>query len=294
MKIVDFRLRPPLRGYLDTIMYSQAARRDRITGFHGMTPARSAQEKSIEMLLKDMDEAGVTRGVAMGRYSGPYGTVSNEDVAAIVRDYPGRFIGVASIDPTDRRKAIRQIEDAKAAGLTGVNIEPGAYPMPLYADDRRLYPIYAYCEDNNVPVVMMAGGSAGPDLSYTMPVHVDRVAGDFPKMKLAISHGGWPWVHEILHVAFRRENVYLSPDQYLCGMPGTDEYVRAANGYLSDRFLYASSYPFLCVKAYLAWFRTLPIREAVMENLLCRNAEAFLGVRAETAARAKGRPSKPG
>ncbi len=280
MKIVDFRLRPPLRGYLDTIMYSQAARRDRITGFHGMTPARSAQEKSIEMLLKDMDEAGVTRGVAMGRYSGPYGTVSNEDVAAIVKDYPGRFIGVASIDPTDRRKAIRQIEDAKAAGLTGVNIEPGAYPMPLYADDRRLYPIYAYCEDNNVPVVMMAGGSAGPDLSYTMPVHVDRVAGDFPKMKLAISHGGWPWVHEILHVAFRRENVYLSPDQYLCGMPGTDEYVRAANGYLSDRFLYASSYPFLCVKAYLAWFRTLPIREAVMEKLLCRNAEAFLGVRA--------------
>jgi predicted TIM-barrel fold metal-dependent hydrolase len=278
MKVIDFRLRPPLKGFLDTIMYSQAARRDRITGYHGLKPARSAQEKSIDLLLKEMDEAGVTHGVAMGRYSGPYGTVSNEDVAAIVREHRGRFIGVASIDPSDRKKAIRQIEEAKAAGLIGVNLEPGAYPQPLYADDRRLYPIYAYCEDNNVPVVMMAGGSAGPDLSYTVPVHVDRVAGDFPKMKLAISHGGWPWVSEILHVAFRRENVYLSPDQYLCGMPGHDEYVRAANGYLADRFLYASSYPFTCAKAYLAWFRTLPIKPEVMERLLYRNAATFLGI----------------
>jgi len=278
MKVIDFRLRPPLKGFLDTIMYSQAARRDRITGYHGLKPAPSAQQKSIELLLKEMDEAGVTLGVAMGRYSGPYGTVSNEDVAAIAKEYPGRFIGVASIDPTDRRKAIGQIEKARADGLVGVNFEPGAYPVPMYADDRRLYPIYAYCEDNNIPVVMMAGGSAGPDLSYTMPVHVDRVAGDFPKMKLAISHGGWPWVSEILHVAFRRENVYISTDQYLAGMPGHDEYVRAANGFLADRFLYASSYPFTSAKDYLAWFRALPIRPEVMEKLLYRNAAGFLGL----------------
>lgn len=278
MKIIDFRLRPPLKGYLNTVMYSQAARRDRITGYHGMTPARSAQEQSIDLLLKEMDEANIARGVAMGRYSGPYGTVSNEDVAAIVREYPGRFVGVASVDPSDRRKAIAQIEQARAIGLVGVNLEPGAYPQPLYADDRRLYPIYAYCEDNSIPVVMMAGGSAGPDLSYTMPAHVDRVAGDFPKMKLAISHGGWPWVHEILHVAFRRENVYISPDQYLCGMPGTDEYVQAANGYLADRFLYASSYPFLPARDYLGWFRTLPVKPEVMERVLWRNAAGFLGI----------------
>jgi len=276
--VIDFRLRPPLKGFLDTVMYSQGARRDRITGFHGMKPAPSAQAQSIDLLLDEMDKAGITRGVAMGRYSGLYGTVSNEDVAAIVKAYPDRFIGVASIDPTNRRQAIRQIEQGLAAGLVGVNLEPGAYPMPMYADDRRLYPIYAYCEDNNIPVVMMAGGSAGPDLSYTVPVHVDRVAGDFPKMKLAISHGGWPWVHEILHVAFRRENVYLSPDQYLCGMAGTDEYVRAANGYLSERFLYASSYPFISAKDYLAWFRTLPIRQDVMERLLYSNAATFLNV----------------
>ena len=152
--------------------------------------------------------------------------------------------------------------------------------MPIYPDDRRLYPIYAHCEDRNIPAIIMAGGNAGPDLSYSFPVHVDRVAGDFPRMKIVVSHGGWPWVSEILHVAFRRENVYISPDQYLCGMPCTDEYVRAANGFLADRFLYGSSYPFLCAKAYLAWFRKLPIKPEVMERLLYRNAAGFLGIAA--------------
>jgi uncharacterized protein len=278
MPIIDFRVRPPLLGYRQLIMYSQAERRDRLTRQHGMEPAASAQQQSMELLLKEMDEAGISTGVVTGRYSGTMGSVTNEDVAQIVRDYPGRFIGLGSFDPVDRRKAIRQIREAMDLGLKGINIEPGAYPTPLYADDRRLYPIYAYCEDHDIPVTMMAGGSAGPDLSYTFPVHLDRVLADFPGMRLAVTHGGWPWVHEILHIAYRRTNFYVSPDQYLCGLPGTDDYVRAANGFLADRFLYASSYPFIGVKEYSAWFRTLPVKPEVLERLMYRNAARFLGL----------------
>jgi predicted TIM-barrel fold metal-dependent hydrolase len=141
-----------------------------------------------------------------------------------------------------------------------------------------LYPLYAHCEDRAIPVVVMAGGSAGPDLSYTDPVHIDRVAGDFPGLKLAVSHGGWPWVQQILHVAYRRPNLYISPDQYLCNMPGMQDYLTALNAYLGERFLYASSYPFISVKAYADWFRTLPIRPELMELIQYRNAAEFLGL----------------
>jgi len=278
MAIIDFRLRPPLKGFLGMIMYADAERRDRITRQHGMEPAPSAQKQSMDMLLEDMDAAGVTLGVVTGRSSGLYGSVSNRDVADIVHAYPGRFVGIGSIDPRNRRAAFEQIDAALKLGLKGINIEPGAYATPMYADDRKLYPVYAYCEDKNIPVVVMAGGSAGPDLSYTFPVHIDRVAGDFPGLRIAVSHGGWPWVHEILHVAFRRPNLYLSPDQYLCNMPGMDEYVRAANGFLSERFLYASSYPFISAKGYAQWFAGLPIRKEVMERLLWRNAAEFLNL----------------
>jgi predicted TIM-barrel fold metal-dependent hydrolase len=148
----------------------------------------------------------------------------------------------------------------------------------MMADDRRLYPIYAQCEDAGVPVIIMAGGSAGPDLGYTEPTHLDRVAGDFPNLKIVVSHGGWPWVHQMLHIAFRRPNIHLSPDQYLANMAGMDDYVRAAGSYLADRFLYASSYPFTPVADYAAWFRRLPIGPEAMEKILFRNAAKLLRI----------------
>lgn len=278
MSVIDFRLRPPLKGFLDMVMYTGSDRRDGLTRQHGMGPAPSAQAKSMPMLLEEMDSAGITTGVVMGRYSGLYGSVSNQDVADIVKEYPGRFIGVGSLDPSNRRNAIRQINEAIALGLKGINLEPGAYALPLYADDRRLYPIYAHCEDNNIPVTVMAGGSAGPDLSYTNPVHIDRVAGDFPDLRIALTHGAWPWVQEILHVAYRRTNVYISPDQYLCNMPGMNDYIIAANGFLADRFLYASSYPFISAKDYSDWFHTLPIKPELLDGIMYRNAVRFLGI----------------
>lgn len=278
MTIIDFRLRPPLAGFLKMALYIEAERRDGITRIHGFEPAPSVREKSMDLLLREMDEAGVSMGVVIGRNSGRYGSLSNDDVAAIVRDYPGRFIGTASIDPSNRKTAAAQIDSAIKAGFRAINIEPGSYPSPLMVDDRRLYPVYAQCEDAGIPVIIMAGGSAGPDLSYTEPVHLDRVATDFPDLKIVVSHGGWPWVHQVLHIAFRRPNIYLSPDQYLANMAGMDDYVKAADGFLADRFLYASSYPFTPVKEYAAWFKKLPIRPEAMEKILFRNAAKLLRI----------------
>ena len=278
MTIIDFRLRPPVAGFLKMALYTETERRDKITRIHGFEPAPSVREKSMTLLLAEMDAAGVTTGVVIGRNSGRYGSLSNDDVAAIVEAHPGRFVGTASIDPTNRRTASEQISSAIKAGFRAINIEPGSYPLPLMVDDRRLYPIYAQCEDAGVPVIIMAGGSAGPDLSYTEPVHLDRVAADFPALKIVVSHGGWPWVHQVLHIAFRRPNVYLSPDQYLANMAGMDDYVRAADGFLADRFLYASSYPFTPVDGYAAWFKKLPIRPESMEKILFRNAAKLLRI----------------
>jgi hypothetical protein len=278
MTIIDFRVRPPVGGFLKMAAYLEAERRDKTTRIHGFEPAPSVLQHSMSLLLKEMDAAGVTTGVVVGRHSGRFGSISNEEVAQVIKDHPGRFVGAASIDPTNRKVAAKQIADAIKNDFRAINIEPGSYAQPMLVDDRRLYPIYAQCEDAKVPVIIMAGGSAGPDLSYTEPVHLDRVAADFPDLKIVVSHGGWPWVHEMLHIAFRRPNIYLSPDQYLANLPGSDDYVRAADGYLADRFLYGSSYPFTPVDAYAAWFKRLPIRPESMKKVLYRNAAALLKI----------------
>jgi len=278
MKIIDFRVRPPLKGFLDMVMYSNGERRDRFTRQLGLPPAPSAQKHSMPMLLAEMKAAGVVYGVITARNSGFLGSVTNEDVGAIVKEHPGLFCGIAAIDPTQRKRAIETIDQAMAAGFLGVTIEPGAYPVPIYADDRNLYPIYAHLEDRDIPAVIMTGGNAGPDLSYSNPIQLDRVAADFPGLRIVVSHGNWPWVSEILHVAFRRANVYLSPDMYLYNMPGMDDYLKAANGFLADRFIYASAYPLTPLEAYAAWFRKLPLSPENMQKCVYGNAARLLGV----------------
>lgn len=274
--IIDFRVRPPIKGYLRASMYTNPDLRNRYTRSLGLEPAPSAEQRSMPLLLEEMDAAGVTRAVVTARVSDFFGSVTNAEVAAIVSEYPGRFIGVAAVDPTNRRNAIRQIDDAIAMGLKAVNIEPGAYPVPMYADDARLYPLYAHCEDHRIPVIIMNGGNAGPDLSYSFTVPLDRVAADFPDLKIVVSHGGWPWVTQVIHVAYRRPNVYLSPDMYLHEVPGMDHYLQALRGFLAERFLFASCYPLTPVKDYTDWFQKLPLSPHVRERALWRNAADLL------------------
>lgn len=276
MSIIDFRIRPPYKGFLDTVMYAGAERRDKITRAIGLGPSPAAQAKSVPMLIEEMDSAGVDMGVVVGRNSGSLGSVENSTVKEFCDAYPGRFVPVASVDPVNRKMAVDEISTAMASGFRAVNIEPGGSSPPLHTDDRRLYPIYAFCEDHNIPIILMTGGNAGPDLSYTSPDRLDRVLGDFPNLKIVSSHGNWPWVHQILHVAFRRPNLYLSPDYLLTNMPGMDDYVKAADTWLSDRFLFASAFPFAPVKGYLDWFCSLQIRPESLERILYRNAADLL------------------
>jgi predicted TIM-barrel fold metal-dependent hydrolase len=82
-------------------------------------------------------------------------------------------------------------------------------------------------------------------------------------------------VTQILHIAFRRPNLYLSADMYLT-MPGSAPYIEAINSYLGDRYLYGTSYPFGPVAGYYERFLRLGIRDAVLEKVLHGNAERLL------------------
>lgn len=278
MPIIDFRIRPPYKSFLATAMYRGAARRDRITRDIGFVPSPAAQEKSVELLLAEMDAAGVHIGVVVGRNSGALGRVDNAEVKEFCDAYPGRFVPVGSICPLPRKEAQREVDALIAQGFKAINVEPGGLAEPLHLDDRRLYPLYAHCEDRGVVLIVMGGANAGPDISYSAPEHLDRVLADFPALKIVSSHGSWPWVHQILHVAFRRPNLYLSPDYLMANMPGMDDYVRAADGFLAERFLFASAFPFAPVKAYADWFQRLPIRPENLKRVMHSNAAELLGL----------------
>ncbi|MDN5347616.1 MAG: uncharacterized protein PWP65_1180 [Clostridia bacterium] len=278
--IIDFRLRPPAKSFIRLSIFDEAFARHPIST--GTEPVESARKQSMELLIQEMKEAGITQGVIMGRQAAPqYGSVPNDEILEIVNEYPGYFIPFAGINPLKGNAAVDEVERAiKELSFKGVSLDPGWAEEPLKADDRRIYPIYAKCEELGVPVSVTMSIIMGPDVSYSSPVSIHRVANDFPNLQIIVAHAAWPWVNEILGVALVKSNVWLSPDLYMNipNMPGALHFVEAANFYLGDRLLYGSAYPIRSLKQSVQDFMRLPLKDEVKEKILYKNAARLLGL----------------
>lgn len=275
--IIDFRVRPPYRGFLDAAMWKHPERTEAMASALHLQPAASLRDASLQATINEMDAAGIDLAVVpVRRGSENLGDVDNEDVRSLVREGGGRFVGLGAPNLANVHQGLDEIAMiAEAAEFAGVVVEPGLWRVPLYGDDRRLYPIYQACADRDLPLLIMGGGNAGPDITYTNPAILDHICAEFPTLTVVAAHGGWPWVFQSLHVAFRRPNLYLSPDMYLFGMAGWQAYVEAATGYLADRFVFGTAYPFVGLKGGVEGFRALFPQE-YHDRLLGGNAQRVL------------------
>lgn len=126
----------------------------------------------------------------------------------------------------------------------------------------------------------MLGGRAGPDTSYSDPCIIAKLAADFPDISFIVSHGGWPWVQQILGACFWTKNIYLSPDMYLFNTPGVQDYVVAANHYLQDNFLFGTAYPYVPMIEGVKHFESL-FDPKVLPKIMYKNAARIFGIKVE-------------
>lgn len=276
--VIDFRVRPPYKSFLNAVPYKDLVRTEFVCRRMELTLPQAARDGSVQKMVEEMDGAGITRAVIPARRTNPaFGIVDNDDVKELLQRYPDRFLGFMGIDPHDGEAALEEISRRTTQeGFTGVILECGMVTPPLYADDKTVFLIYDFCQERGIPVILLHGANAGPDLSYSAPVAADRVAAAFPKLKLVISHGGWPWVTQMLHVAWRRPNVYISPDMYMVRFPGWQEYVTAANYTLRDRFLFGTAYPFVPFAQGLEYLKNCGILPQRLPDILYHNASRLL------------------
>lgn len=276
--IIDFRLRPPYKSYLKAIMYRELERSAGMSRRIGLYQPESVRKLDLGLTMEEMREAGITKGVVSGRKANPrVGMVDNQDVQELVELYPDYFIGLAGVDPLNREEAIRETETYVVNGsLKAVVIEPGVLKEPAFADDRRFYYLYEYCERREIPVMMMIGGNGGGDVRYSMPYQVERVALDFPKLQIIVAHGGFPWITEMIQVAYHCVNVHLLPDLFMLNMPGAGQYAEAANYILKDQMLFGSAYPFAPLKESIQCIDKLGLHEDARSRFFYENAARLL------------------
>lgn len=277
--IVDCRVRPPFGGYLNTNMYNDRERTIGMVQAQGFTPSESLISASWDFFLQELNQSRVDICVVPGRYTTPgYGQIPNEDFAELVRRQSSQFVCFAAVDTASPQAADQLEEAVRDLGLAGLTLDPGFYDPPRYVDDPLFEPLYRRCAQLGVPVMITYSGHAGPDIGYADPVRMDRVAAAFPDLSIVVVHAGWPWVPQILGVAFRRPNIYLSPDMYLVNMPGASDYVEAANGFLRDRVFFGSSYPFLPLDDAVTVYTSLPFKPDVLTAVMGGNAARLLNL----------------
>src|SRR5690625_512606 len=290
MMIIDFSVRPPLAKFMDDFINPPSY----LKGYQHLYYDRFEEVKyyleatnPMEEFFKYLDDVNVDMAVINGKdIETLYGRkISNEVVADVVNKYPDRLKGYAGIDPLKGMDAVRELEHAvKSLGLVGVSIEPFEYN--LYPDDKKMYPIYAKCVELGVPVSIHCSINFSNQklMEYGHPKYIDAVAVDFPELKIIAMTPGWPWVGELIGVAWRHPNVFIQTaairPKYM-NMPNTGwgEIIHYGNTVLQNKILFASSWPLLPLKRTIEEIKEFPLKDEVKEKWLSGNARRLLNIK---------------
>lgn len=252
------------------------------------TEAAAARCPSEGEFFSMMDDAAIDVAVVYTeRYATRLGvaTATNDRVAEFAARHPGRVIGVAGIDPWEEAAADEVYRAVRDLGLRGVIVSP--FKQGLGYDDARMGRIYAHCEALGVPVLLHTGINWFAEAPYDAghPRGVDDVARAFPDLKIVALHAGWPWVQDMMMVAWRHPNVYVDisahrPKHFTVAESGWGALLYYGSRMLKDRILFASTWTLLGISPadLIGEMRQLPLKDDVVARWLGGNAARLYGL----------------
>ena len=278
-KIIDTRMVVPYKSFLKLPQFAQYNAAPVVKWRRNLRKedAKSAQEKSIEQLIREMDEVNIVKACTFIRTNA---TVTNDDLLSLLSEHPDRFVGVPHIDLTDTQEALSAVKKYVIDGpCTAIYLEPGfrLSKVLMHGDDERIFPIYELCETQSIPVLLQYGGGVNKT-DYYKPESIDHIMETFPKLNLAITHGGWPQVMAFCQLAYRHNGVYLIPDGYFTKMPGSYDFQLGANGILQDKIMFGSVYPGSTLKEAVTEYQNVGLHDDIYEKVMYKNAARFFKI----------------
>jgi predicted TIM-barrel fold metal-dependent hydrolase len=216
--------------------------------------------------------------------------MDNLRVLELCQPHDDVFRVFAAVDVHKGDVAAAELSKAVDAGAIGVKFHPG-YQDFVPDELESAKAVYRTAQDLGIPVLFHQG-TTRLQPSYIRPcrpVHLDRVAVDFPDLTIILAHVGYPWVDEAVHVAWRNPNVYVDLSGILPRYfpPQVWHFLQMRD--LRDRVLFGSDYPMLRPDAWLeAWndFDTYfcplcnteeSVNDSFKEAVVSGNARKMLG-----------------
>lgn len=225
-----------------------------------------------EEMVRQMDAAGIDV-VLLTAWHRPGGfAISNDEVATIVREFPGRFVGIASVDLEHPMRAIAELDRAvNELGFKGLRLLPWLWNRP--PSDALYYPLYVKCIELDIPFCLQVGHT-GPRMPSEpgRPVpYLERVALDFPELRIVGGHIGYPWTDEMIGQVWKHDNVYIDTSAYLPKYypPQLVQFLRTHGRH---KVLFGTNFPMLGFERCMEQVRELELSDKVAADFLGGNA----------------------
>ncbi len=239
--------------------------------------------RSIEGFLEMMDRTGFARvGIPATKV---YNWVDRHlvwdlgigDVAPIVDRHPDRFFGLYGINPLSRMRGVRELEVAvREHNFIAAVMHPHGFGMAPSAAD--WFPFYTKCAELDVPVFCLVGHAAEEMPSEPgRPLHLEAAALYFPELRL-VGVSGWPWVEEMISMAWKFKNVFYGTSQY-APRHWAAELKSFVRGRGRGKVLFGTGFPVLDHAEALAQLDELGLPEEARRALLEGTARTVLGSR---------------
>ncbi len=285
---------------------------------------RQFQPKLLDLgegRLKDMDEVGINMQV-ISLYQPPHiqrletseakkwARSTNDELAAAVKKYPDRFVGLAAIPAQSPNDAVEELERAVTKlGLKGVCIVSNA--REEYFDNKKYWGIFERAEKLDVPIYLhpttpskaIASGYAdfgilsGPPHGYYAEVslHVMRLIysglfDKYPRLKMILGHmgEGLPFWLPRMDMAWMRTtsvrpNLEKRPSEYLkrnftistSGMFFQPALICSYLALGADNITFGVDYPPERNDLAVEFIKAAPICDSDKEKICHSNAEAL-------------------
>jgi hypothetical protein len=224
-------------------------------------------------IVAAMDAAGIQKLMLSAWHRPGQWIYHNDDVAAMVAQFPDRFVGVAAVNLEKPVEAVRELERAvKQLGFKALRVVPWLWNRP--PNDKFYFPLYVKCIELDIPFCTQVGhtGPLMPSETGRPIPYLDEVALTFPELKIVGGHIGHPWTDEMIGLAWKHENVFIDTSAYMPRYypPQLLHYIKT---YGQDKVLFGTNFPQLSLEKCVQQVYELDLPEAVQARFFGTNAQ---------------------
>jgi uncharacterized protein len=246
---------------------------------------RNGLSYTLAELSRLMKDNGITRGLLLSPPLSSGAPLPNEQVIGLCLRSRGLLQPILTVAPTGAAvKAAISLARQNRETVKGFKILLGY--VEVFATDRVFARLYAYAEEEGLPVMFHTGDTAKSrgSLVHSHPLTLDALANARPGLKVVACHFGNPWIEDVAELIYKHENVYADVSGLAVGgSPYSERYaawlVDKLNGAIYfaggvDKVIFGTDYPVTPHSAALGLVAKLDVSQKGEQKILSGNAEA--------------------